>query len=192
MKIIFTCFILLSSTFLFAQKTSTDNRLENLFKLDLGLRGIGVSYEPRLGKKINIDLAAGLGGGYDIWTNSFEYNWQIFNPAIYLIVNPKFYYNRNKRLAKAKSISRNSGNYIGMAIKYTTPNLGEATYVYDALLFNLHWGLQRPIGKRWTFNTHVGVGYATDATDLQNAGGTVYPAMDLRFAYVFGYGKGRR
>ncbi|MGZ5191843.1 MAG: hypothetical protein ACXWCZ_12590 [Flavisolibacter sp.] len=57
------------------------------------------------------------------------------------------------------------------------------------MLFNLHWGLQRPVGKRWTFNTHIGVGYATDATDLSNTGGTVYPAMDLRFAYVFGYGK---
>lgn len=189
MKIIFTCLTLLSCTFLFAQKNSTDTRLENLFKSDLGFRGIGVSYEPRLGKKINIDLAAGLGGGYDIWTNSFTYEWQIFNPAIYIVVNPKYYYNREKRLAKGKPISRNAGNYFGLAIKYTTPNVGESTYVYDALLFNLHWGIQRPVGKRWTFNTHAGVGYATDASDLSNTGGTIYPAMDLRFAYVFGYGK---
>jgi hypothetical protein len=131
-------------------------------------------------------MATGVGGGYDIWTNSFNYNWDLLRPAVYVVVNPKLYYNRDKRLAKGKSISRNSGNYIGMAIKYTTPSIGESTVVYDALLFNLHWGLQRPVGKRWTFNIHVGAGYATDATDLSNAGGTVYPAMDLRFAYVFG------
>ena len=186
MKIIFTCFILLSSTFLFAQKTPTDHQLENLFKLDLGFRGIGFTYEPRLSRKMVIELSAGVGGGYNISTNSFAFNWNFLNPAVYAIVNPKFYYNRNKRFEKEKSMSRNSGNYIGMAIKYTTPSLGAVDEVVNTMLFNLHWGLQRPLGKRWTFNTHVGAGYAYD---LSGFGGTVYPAMDLRFGYVFGYGK---
>ena len=186
MKIFFTSLFLLCSNILFAQKNHKENQLENLFKLDLGFRGIGLTYEPRLSDKMSLEFSAGLGGGYNISSSSFDYNWDFLNPAVYVIINPKLYYNRNKRLEKEKSISRNSGNYIGMAVKYTTPSVGEVDRVVNSLLFNLHWGLQRPVGKRWTFNTHFGAGYASD---LSGFGGTIYPAMDLRFAYVFGYGK---
>lgn len=69
-------------------------------------------------------------------------------------------------------------------MKYATRSISQVTNIRDALLFNIHWGLQRWIGKRWTMNTHFGAGYAVDATDLNNSGGTIYPALDLKFSYV--------
>jgi hypothetical protein len=133
---------------------------------------------------MSIELSGGIGGGYDISFQDFTYSWNLLDPALYVIVNPKYYYNRNKRQARGKSTALNSGNYIGLGIKYTSRGIGESTDVWDALLFNLHWGMQRAIGQRWTFNTHAGVGYAIDATDLSNSSGTIYPTLDLRFGYV--------
>ena len=184
MKSIFTLVFLLPFSFVFAQNNSPENNLKKLVKLDLGLRGISITYEPKLSNKVSIELSGGIGGGYDISFQDFTYTWNLLDPALYAIVNPKYYYNRNKRQAKGKTTELNSGNYIGLGIKYTSRGISESTEVWDALLLNLHWGMQRAIGKRWTFNTHAGVGYAIDATDLSNSSGTVYPALDLRFAYI--------
>jgi hypothetical protein len=180
MKLIFTLAFLASSFLLFGQNTSPENDLEKLVKLDLGLRGIGITYEPKLSNKMSIELSGGIGGGYDISFQEFTYLWNLLDPALYVIVNPKYYYNKNKRQAKGKSTALNSGNYIGLGIKYTSRGISESTNVWDALLFNLHWGMQRTLGQRWTFNAHAGVGYAIDATDLSNSSGTIYPALDLR------------
>ena len=186
----FTLLFLLCTSLSFAQKSNVP--LQNLTKLDLGFRGVGFSFEPALGKTMSIDLSTGLGGGYEISDNSFTYSWDLLAPAIYVIVNPKFYYNREKRSEKGKNMASNTGNFIGLAIKYTSRSIVENPTVWDALLFNLHWGIQRPVGKRWIFNTHVGVGYAVDATDLSNSSGSFYPALDLRFGYVLNYKKNNR
>ena len=62
--------------------------------------------------------------------------------------------------------------------------IAENPDVRDALTFNVHWGLQRNLSKRWTLNSHFGVGYAIDATDLSNSDGSFYPALDLKFSYI--------
>src|SRR5689334_22630515 len=116
MKLIPTFILFLPLSFLFAQNITSENALTNLLKLDLGLRGVGVSFEPRLGKRMTVDLSTGLGGGYNISSNSFEYKWNFLDPAIFIIVNPKFYYNLKNRIGKGKDVSRNSGNYIGAVI----------------------------------------------------------------------------
>jgi hypothetical protein len=50
------------------------------------------------------------------------------------------------------------------------------------MLANLHWGIQRALGKHWAFNCHAGAGYALD---IDYDFGTIYPAIDFKFSYVF-------
>jgi len=183
-KCISTSLLITTSLFLFGQHPDV-NKLRNLAKLDLGLQGIGFTFEPRVGKNTTIDLSAGIGGGYNISTNDFTYEVAITNPALYFSVTPKFFYNRQKRIDKGKTSLLNAGNYIGLRMKYTTKGLSENSDIYDALLMNVHWGLQRPLGKKWSFMTHIGAGYAMDATDLNHVSGTFYPALEFRFSYVF-------
>ena len=183
-KCIFTIVLLRASLFLFAQPSDVNN-LRSLAKLDLGLQGIGFTFEPRVGKNITIDLSAGIGGGYNISDNDLTYEVDITNPALYFAITPKFFYNRQKRIGKGKATLLNAGNYIGLRLKYTTKGLSESSDIYDALLMNVHWGLQRPLGKKWSFMTHVGGGYAMDATDLNHVAGVFYPALEFRFSYVF-------
>ncbi|WP_152267991.1 hypothetical protein [Agriterribacter humi] len=63
----------------FAQTSASDIKLSSLIKLDLGGQGIGLTYEPRLSKKMTSEINAGVGGGYyiDGWTVELNY----LNPA---------------------------------------------------------------------------------------------------------------
>ncbi len=181
-KIIFTLVLAANGLISFAQENT--NGIRPLTKLDLGLQGFGFTFERRLGNASSIDLSAGIGtGGYDIW-RSFTYVIDPLSPTAYVSITPKFYYNRAKRLAKGKKGELNSGNYIGVRVRYTSRGISESTEAWDALLFNAHWGMQRAVGKRWTLNAHFGAGYAMNAVDLNNSEGTIYPALDLKFSYI--------
>jgi len=187
---IFTLAMLFFGTASLAQK-NTENKLRSLTKLNLELQGFGFSFEPRVDNLATIDLSTGIGtGGYDIWSESLTYVFYPQGPTAFLSITPKFYYNRNKRLTKGKPVALNSGNYFGLRIKYTSSSIAENTDIRDALLFNVHWGMQRVLGKRWTLNSHFGIGYAIDATDLSNSEGTFYPALDLKFSYILNKSRG--
>lgn len=163
------------------QSTPLNPTRSNLLKLDLGLQGIGLTYEPRLSDKLTIDLSAGAGGAYDIGEGSLTYSFILTHPAVYFSLTPKYFYNKEKRIRKGKSTLLNSGNYIGLRLKYVTPTERQLDDVRNSILVNVHWGMQRALGTRWLFNAHAGAGYAQD---VEYNFGTIYPALDFKFAYV--------
>jgi hypothetical protein len=163
----------------FGQGSKPGPELSNLLKFDLGGQGIGFTYEPRLFKKMTADISAGIGGGYDIAEGSMEINYG--SPAFYFSLTPKYFYNRQARIEKGKRASLNAGNYFGLRFKYVTAN-NRGLYSYrNSVLVNLHWGLQRPLGNHWVFNSHFGAGYAQD---IDYNFGTIYPAIDFKFSYI--------
>lgn len=166
-----------------AQKSlNTDTALISIKRIELGLQGIGFGYEQRLGNHMTLDLAAGAGGAYWVEPGSLSYSWSLLQPAFYVSVTPKWYFNREKRQRKGKSLELNAGNYLGLRTKLVTANSDQVDPTFPTLLMNLHWGLQRPLGGRWLFQTHAGVGVANN---LSQRGTMVYPALDFRFAYCF-------
>lgn len=187
-----TLFYFLSSSIysLQAQTTQSDSlpSLQFIPKIEIGLvQGIGLGFEIPVGQKSIFEIGTGLGSGYTIFENQFENTWVINNPAFYLQAKYKLYYNRQKREDKGKSILNNSGNYVGFRFKYASRELNPDTLdglnVYEfhkVTLWDLHWGIQRSMGKRFLFNLNLGLGYGYD-WDLEN--GMVYPAGDVRFAY---------
>lgn len=182
MKIFIVLIFFLSYTTLsFGQTSTGDNKLRNLSKLDIGVQGIGFTLESRLSNKATIDLSIGAGAGYDIAEGHIGYEWNFFQPAFYFSVTPKWYYNRKKHIETGKNSKYNSGNYIGLRLKYITAGSAPDDHERNTLLINLHWGLQRAIGNRWTLNAHIGGGYAQD---LDYKFGTVYPSLDLKFSYI--------
>lgn len=163
------------------QDSQNEPGLKTMIKVNAELQGIGFSYEPRLSKKATLELTAGAGGGYDVYEGGFDYQWSVFQPAFYFSATPKFFYNRQKRINIGRKSRLNSGNYIGLRLKYTTHAVAGYDPLWDALLINVHWGLQRVIGKRWMFATHAGLGYARD---VSSQFGTPYPALDFKVSYV--------
>lgn len=174
----------------FGQTTKPATTLSGLAKVDLGLSGIGFTYQPKISNKIVLDLSGGIGGGYDVSEKSFSYYYS--SPAFYFSVTPKYFYNIHSRMKKGKKTQLNSGNYIGVRLKYSTPlnpsepNLWldpfKTDYAYNTILTNIHWGIQRAIGRNWLFNTQVGVGYARS---IKYNTGTIYPSLDFTFGYAF-------
>lgn len=185
-----TFLILFTGQFLWSlgQDSRSDAKLSSLAKFDLGGQGIGLTYEARLSNKMTSDISAGLGGGHDIGEGFFEINYGY--PAFYFSLTPKYFYNRQKRIDKGKATLFNSGNYLGLRFKFVAANSRRVdTYgnsslnVYrNSILGNLHWGIQRAMGQHWTFNFHIGAGYAED---IDYGFGTIYPAIDFKFSYVF-------
>jgi hypothetical protein len=176
--ILLTCIlgILYSS---YGQKNKPDSELSSLAKIDLGLQGIGFTYEPRISNTLTIDLSAGFGGGYDISEESIEYKF--LEPALYFSATPKYFYNLQKRINNGKTVLHNSGNYIGLRFTYNTPLDKGSDIIRNSFLTNIHWGIQRAIGAHWTINSHIGVGYAKD---VDYNFGTIYPALDFKFSYI--------
>ncbi len=164
------------------QTLTSGAKLSSLTKVDFGLQGIGFTYEPRVSNKVAIDLSAGAGGGYDIAEGYLNYKVELLKPAFYLSLTPKYFYNRNSRSLKGKNLLLNSGNFIGLRLKYVTPTDRQVDLTRNSVLTNIHWGIQRAIGNNCTFNSHIGIGYAQD---IDYNFGTIYPAIDFKFSYIF-------
>lgn len=164
---------------LYAQKTLPT--LTNLSKLDIGLQGIGFSYEKKLSSKISNNFSVGLGGSYLVSPKSISYVIDPLYPSIYASSATKFYYKRKIFSNSDLSSLHNSGNYIGAKIKFVLDPFQVNNVSTLVLLSNIHWGLQRAITNRWLINTHLGAGYAFDLLDGY---GTLYPTIDLNFSYV--------
>jgi hypothetical protein len=167
-------------------KAQTTKSLVSLKKIDLGLQGIGFSYELKSTTNFTFDLCAGAGGGYDIYEGG-QFAYYPLKPALYLSLAPKYFYNFQKRISKEKNTQLNSANYFGISIKYVktfAPQIDAYQPISpEVVLMNIHWGIQRAIGGHWLFNFQSGVGYAIDA---EYEYGTIYPALDVKFAYVLG------
>ncbi|TWV96882.1 hypothetical protein [Chitinophaga pinensis] len=159
--------------------------LRTVTRLDLGLQGVGISLEVPVSSKYTIEFSGGLGGGYDLSDGSFSYDWGLLNPCAYLSANGRYYYNRDKRAAKGKSLVLNAGDYFGLRLKYTSAEITGGGSVSDAILANIHWGMQRPIGRKWVINGHAGIGWAYNAVNsIDPAGGKVYPAAEFKISYA--------
>ncbi len=154
-------------------------------KIELGLQGLGVGYEFALGGKTLIDVNAGLGGGYTVYNGTVNYEWGIIDPAFYMITEFRYYYSLKKRLAKNRNRGNNAGNYVGAQIKYATPevfNIASNINLHNTLLTEVHWGIQRNLGKKFLLNLHLGLGYAYD---YQQETGGLYIAFGLKFGLMF-------
>ena len=178
-KIILLTSILYFSHASFGQTKKPETKLSNVSKIDLGFQGIGFTYEPRINNAMTIDLSAGFGGGYNIGEGFIEY--QFLKPALYFSATPKYFYNLKKRVKKGNTILHNSGNYVGARLTFNTPLHNKSDIIRNSILTNIHWGIQRAIGKKWSLNAHIGVGYAHD---IDYDFGTIYPAIDFKFSYV--------
>ena len=151
-------------------------------KIDLGLGGIGFTLEQRLVESLTLNMSVGFGGAYYITESTFDYILNPLKPALYVGINPRFFYNQKKRMSGNKKTTFNTGNYWGVKIKYASKSISSDIYSYNVLLYNAHWGMQRAIGERFLFNFHSGVGYGGNISTKYD---TVYPAVDLKFSYTF-------
>lgn len=144
------------------QQPQTASVEKSIYGIQTGFLGIWVHNERKLSNSIALRGEVGLDAG--LLGRSYSDDHQIdyvFTPV--LILEPRWYYNLEKRLSKGKSIDNNSGNFIGLKISFN-PDLFVVSNVNDVHVPNQlfvipKWAIKRSIGKHFTYEAGIGIGY---------------------------------
>ncbi len=177
-KTIVLVFILTSFT-IYSQKQS-ENQLEYLGKINLGLHGLEFSYEYAFAKNFIWENNIGIGMGMSNYYRKTYYTFDIDRPTPFFKSEIKYIYNRKKRGLKGKPLINNSGAYIGLQAKYSFGS-SKSLEKNKALLTEIHLGSQKNIGKRFLFNYHFGLGLLSDFdTKIER----LSPTAGIRLGYI--------
>lgn len=126
---------------------------------------LGYAYERKIGDEFTIE--AGIDFSFDAYyedDNVFEDYALVINPTIH--VEPRYYYNLEKRYRRGRNVTYNSASYIGIFSELRMNPLIEEKNgidpVYDRFVVGPVWGIQRNLGRRGYFNFNFGYGLLID------------------------------
>ncbi len=132
---------------------------KSIFGIQTGLLGIWGHNEFRMSDKIAFRSEIGFDSG--IWGGDF-YDSTGFLLAPVLTVEPRFYYNINKRESKQKRIDGNSANFLSFRISYHPDWFvisNQDVNVVSDISFIPSWGIRRNLGKHFNYEAGAGIGY---------------------------------
>jgi hypothetical protein len=158
-----------------------NNELETHLSFEVGAIGAWVSFEQPLNNKFL--LHAEFGQEFGFYRNLSNSNTQ-FIATNTLSLEPRYYYNREKRKELGKSIAINTGNYLALEIQHIPDwmtyssddniNISKATSVIPKI------GMKRRITNFSTFELAGGIGYQWSA-DTRNS---VAVGLDIKLNFV--------
>ena len=141
--------------------TSQDASVEkSVFGIQTGPIGVWVHNESKLSNSIALRSEIGIDGGIAGGAN-YDKTYFITVPVISL--EPRWYYNLNKRESKSKRIDGNSGNFVSLKTSYhpdllITSNDDNILLISDISIVPT-WGIRRNIGSHFNYEVGIGVGY---------------------------------
>jgi hypothetical protein len=163
---------------------------KSLFNVQVGAVGAWASHEARLGNKWALRTEVGL----DLWEYDtyFDGSGTVLVPSI--SVEPRWYYNIEKRANKGKYTANNSASFVTVAVEYY-PDLfiiGSApSYIYvpNQMTIIPKWGIRRAIAQS-NFNYELGFGvgygfYFSNSDDVVKSAGDVAIDAHVRIGYTF-------
>ncbi len=195
MKKLFLAFIIFSIGFTTNAQTqlktngSKASVERSIFGVQTGFLGIWVHNEFRISNQFALRSEIGFDAGFvpgDSFSKTIYYLAPVF------MVEPRWYYNLNKRKAKSKRIDGNSGNFISLQTSYI-PNWfvisnNPYEWVRRQLWIMPMWGIRRNIGKHFNYEAGVGLGYRfylKGKNSNTTAGSDWMPNLLLRIGYRF-------
>ncbi|WP_047549537.1 hypothetical protein [Psychroserpens sp. Hel_I_66] len=133
---------------------------KSIFGIQTGFLGVWIHNESQLSKTIALRTELGLDAGI-LGGGIYENTSTFFGPVITL--EPRWYYNLEKRKGKSKRIDGNSGNFISIKTSYHpdlfTINLPENVVFLSDISIIPTWGIRRNIGSHFNYEAGIGVGY---------------------------------
>ena len=158
---------------------------KSIFGVQIGFFGLDFYNEARLTDKLalrsEISLYSEVWGG-DMYS---ETGFMIF-PI--LSIQPKFYYNIERRAEKGRNTKNNSANYFGLKIKFA-PDLfvisnNDNMFIYNQIHFVPNFGIRRNFGEKFNYEFNIGLGYGTTIGYTYNARGLVFD-LGFKIGYDF-------
>ena len=161
------------------------------FGIQTGVLGIWVYNEVKLTN--SLALRTELGFDFGIWETTYydDYNAPfLLTPVI--VIEPRFYYNLQKRSERSKRIDGNSGNFIALKMGYHPDwfvlfNTDDAPVVSDFSIITT-WGIRRNIGDRFNYEAGIGAGFShtyAERAGYEKDKSEIELNMHLRIGYSF-------
>lgn len=157
---------------------------QNKHYLEAGidLIGLDLSYERNLNNKFSIKSSLGYNGSI------YRTNENIFVLQPNIIVQPRFYYNKDKRNSKGKNTDYNSANFISLNLEYLTSelNISNAGF-YEPELFTIGtgWNLRRRIkSTKFVYEFSTGIVYNYNINRIYSEDDKLKPYINFRLSYI--------
>ncbi|MCC9041139.1 hypothetical protein LNQ81_00095 [Myroides sp. M-43] len=136
-----------------------------------------------VGDNFFVQTGIGLGAGYDVGNNSMSMALNFSKPIPYLKASADWYYNKNNRIDKNRTLANNSGNYLGIQTKYSFGDNDEYnSYLNKVLVSEAHWGIKRSFGGVMYYKVQLGVAHYKDYDTTYTE---VYPSIGLFIGATF-------
>ena len=162
---------------------------KSIWQIQTGIIGVWINNESKLTNSLALRSELGLEGGWQSYGNEYAY---FLTPVIR--IEPRWYYNFDKRINKSRRIDNNSGNYLGLKTSFH-PDLfvisnKEDVTVYNQISIVPVWGIRRNIGKHFNYEVGFGIGghYVFQNEkyyDEDEGKWTVAGDLNLRIGYAF-------
>ncbi|UBM62428.1 hypothetical protein LA303_00240 [Candidatus Sulfidibacterium hydrothermale] len=152
-----------------AQNSKTENSKsppaasveKSFFGIQTGFPGIWMHYVFRLANQFALRSEVGMQV-----TNIYpgdSYTKTVFVMAPVFTIEPRWYYNLNKRKAASRRIDGNSGNFVSIQASYFPDwfvlSNEKHQRIYRQLWLSTLWGIRRNIGKHFNYEAGIGLAY---------------------------------
>ncbi len=144
----------------FIVKSQNASVEHSTYGIQTGFLGIWAHNETKLSNSIALRTELGFDSG--IWGGDF-YDGIRFLMTPIISLEPRLYYNLNKRVKKSRRIDGNSGNFISLKTSYhpdwfVISNTDDVNVISDISIVPT-WGIRRNLGKHFSYETGIGIGY---------------------------------
>jgi len=162
---------------------------KSIFGIQTGFLGVWMHNESKLSNQIALRSELGFDSG--IWGGDFyDKTGFVLTPVI--TIEPRWYYNLNKRENKTKRIDKNSGNFISLKTSFHPDWFAISNYKNIKIISDVSiiptWGIRRNIGKNFNYEAGIGLGYryifAKQAGYAENKSEAALN-LHLRIGYTF-------
>lgn len=177
-----------------AQSTTVE---KSIFGIQTGVAGLWLNNESKLSNTIALRSEMGVEHDFTVGDH-YDGAGFIFQPV--LTLEPRYYYNLEKRNANRKKTNNNSGNYLSIKTSYHPDwfvlNLADNYTKTADLAIIPSWGIKRQIANHFTYEAAAGLGYRivylkdnSQSGSIQNADGAISrnqytPHLHLRIGYT--------
>lgn len=172
------------SNFYNAQDMQNTTVEKSLTGVQIGFLGADLYNEARLSDKVALRSAISLNPA--IWGGDiYPKTGFAFYPALSL--QPKYYYNIEKRAKDGKNTNHNSANYLSLDVKYI-PNWFVISNYDNISTRNIlgvvpTWGLRRSFSENFNYEFNAGLGYGISF----DKNSTTQSGLMLNLGFKIGY-----
>lgn len=162
-----------------------ENLEKSIFGVETGFLGFWVNNETRLIYNLSLKSELGLDAGFFGGVSDTKIG-TVLVPIVTL--EPRYYYNIDKRARNNKITSNNSANFIALNLKYQPDLFVISNNNVDAIS-NISiipkWGMRRRLGNHFHYETGFGLGYRYFLEKTNNEKGEAAVDLHLRIGYNF-------